>query len=235
MTRTPKDLPATEEELTRWLGSDVNQRGIGLMEELRKNPDTFDAVQLHYLQDAWELIPEYVSWAKAWVPGKTFEFWEIGYGWPGEETDQPFTEEGHAAGVVKTLVSALGEGANRVIYEPYWEEIKAGAEDRAARKFGRGLVTTEGARLAATAYGTMTSQLSGYQEAERVELGTDVWAYRFATPRGDVYVAWAEQTTTVRLPISAGQVTVTDITGTTTQADPSAVPVGTSPVFVTAP
>jgi len=235
MTRTQKDLPATEEDLSRWLGNDVNQRGVGLMEELRESQDTFDAVQLHFLQDAWDLIPEYASWAKAWFPGKPFEFWEIGYGWPGEEAGEPFSEEGHAAGVIKTLVSALGEGASRVIYEPYWEEIKPGAEDRAARKFGRGLVTPDGPRLAATAFGTMVKQLSGYTEAELADLGAEVWAYRFATPRGDIYVVWAEQETTVDLPLAAAQVTVTDMLGATAEADPSALPVGTSPVFVTAP
>lgn len=235
MTRTSKDLPSTEEELTQWLGSAVNQRGIGLMEELRENPDTFDAVQLHYLQDAWELIPEYANWVKAWFPGKEFEFWEIGFGWPGEETGQAFSEEGHAAGVVITLVSALGEGANRIIYEPYWEEIKAGAEDRAARKFGRGLVTPDGPRLAATAHGVMYNQLSGYEKAERLDLGASVWAYHFTRPQGDVYVVWARDPATIHLPVGAGQVTVTDISGAATQADPSALPVGASPVFVTAP
>jgi hypothetical protein len=206
-----------------------------MVAELRANPSTFDTVQLHYLQDAWELIPEYVSWARAWFPGKEVEFWEIGYGWSGEETGQPFAEESHAAGVVITLVSALGEGASRVIYEPYWEETKPGAEDQAARKFGRGLVTAEGSRLAATAYGVMTSQLGGYQKAERLDLGVGVWIYHFTTPRGDVYVVWARQNTSVRLPVAAARVTVTDIRVSTSQADPATLLVGASPVFVSAP
>jgi hypothetical protein len=235
MTRTPRKLPATEQALSPWLSSSINQHALEMVAELRANPSTFDTVQLHYLQDAWELIPEYVSWARAWFPGKEVEFWEIGYGWAGEETGQPFTEESHAAGVVITLVSALGEGASRVVYEPYWEETKPGAEDRAARKFGRGLVTPEGPRLAAAAYGVMTSQLGGYQKAERLDLGVGIWTYHFTTPRGDVYVVWARQNTSVRLPVAAARVTVTDIRGSTSQADPATLSVGDSPVFVTAP
>ncbi len=236
MTRTPKNLPATPQKLAEWLDEPIYVRAVGLMDELRQHPDTYDAVQLHYLQDAWELIPEYVSWVRTWFPGKPFEFWEIGFGWSGEEAGQQFTEEGHAAGVIKTLVSALGEGASRVIYEPYSEGLKPEDQsDRAQRKFGRGLVTLDGPRLAATAYGTMASQLSGYQSTERLDLGTGIWAYHFTTPRGDVYVVWAKQEATVRLPVSVARVTMADLTGAVTQVDPTALPVGDSPVFVTIP
>jgi hypothetical protein len=235
MTRTPRNLPSTEQALVQWLRTPNNQLALEMVAELRDNPETYDTVQLHYLQDAWEMIPEYVSWAKAWFPGKRFEFWEIGYGWAGEETDQPFSEESHAAGIVITLVSALGEGASRVIYEPYWEDTTEGAQAKESRRFGRGLVTPEGPRLAGESYGTMTRQLGGYQKAERLDLGGGTWTYRFATPRGYVYVVWARQDTTVRLPVPADWVTVTDIAGSTSQADSAALPVGASPVFVTAP
>lgn len=236
MTRKPKNLPATPEELTRWLDQPVNVRGVALVDELRRNPGTYDAVQLHYLQDAWQLIPEYVSWVRAWFPGKAYEFWEIGYGWPGEEADQPFTEEGHAAGVIKTLVIALGEGGSRVIYEPYWDA--AGPEDQPSGiqgKIGRGLMMAAGPRLAATAFGTMTGRLSDCRRAERLDLGAGIWAYRFTTPQGDVYAVWGDRQATVRLPVSASQATVTDLTGAATQADPAALAVGDRPVFVSIP
>jgi hypothetical protein len=236
MTRKAKNLPATQQQLTTWLNNATNVRALGLLDEMRQHPATYDAVQLHYLQDAWDLIPEYLSWVRAWFPGKPFEFWEIGFGWPGQDTGQPFTEQGHAAGVLETLVTALGEGAGRVIYEPYWEQaVPEDQSNQVQRKFGRGLVTPDGPRLAATAYGTMTGQLSGYQRAERLDLGSGTWTYHFTTPRGDVYVVWAEQSTTVHLPISASQVTVTDLTGAVTLADPAALVVGDSPVFVTVP
>ena len=233
MTRKPKNLPATPQELAKWLDQSTNARGVGLIEELRRHPDTYDAVQLHYLQDAWQLLPEYASWVRAWFPDKPFEFWEIGYGWPGEEADQPFTEEGHAAGVIKTLVSALGEGASRVIYEPYWDAAGPADQPGATQgKVGRGLMTAGGPRLAATALATMTSQLSDCRRVERLDLGVGIWAYRITTPRGDVYAVWADEQATVRLPVSAAQATVTDLTGATTRADPAALAVGDSPVFV---
>jgi hypothetical protein len=211
-----------------------------------------DAVQVHYLQDAWELIPETISWIRNWAPNKPFEFWEIGFGWEGKQ----FTEAGHAAGVVKTLVMALGEGASRVLYEPYYENTPAGfvvptKEPDAPRlpmqerKNGRALMTAGGPRLAATAYEVMSSQLGGYVAAGPVAMlgptpsgpgsGVEVWAYRFVTPGGDVYVVWAKEDTTVTLPIPAAQVAVTGITGSLTTADPAVLQVSPSPVFVSTP
>jgi len=225
--RKEASLPDSEKRLSQWLGSPNALRSVDLVKEMVAHPETYDAVQLHYLQDAWELIPEYIGWVRSWQPDKQVEFWEIGFGWEGEQ----FTEKGHANGVVKTLVSALGEGAGRVIYEPYWEQTGANAQ---AKKFGRGLMTPDGSRLAATAYQTMASQLSGYQKAERLDVGPGVWAYRFVTPRGDVYVVWANSAGTVRLPLPATQVVVTDITGSTTTATAASLPVSTSPVFVSA-
>ena len=78
----------------------------------------------------------------------------------------------------------------------------------------------------------MVNQLSGYQSAKPLDLGAGVWAYRFATPRGDVYVVWAKESTTVRLPLAVAQVTVTDVSGGTTTADPAVLPVGASPIFI---
>jgi hypothetical protein len=219
--RQSRRLPTNERRLAQWLDDPKAQRIVALVHELYANPETYNAIQLHYLQDAWEFLPEYVSWVQTWSD-KPYEFWEIGYGWEGSE----FSEEDHASGVVKTLVTALGEGASRVIYEPYAE---------AGHNTGRGLVPSDGPRLAATAYQTMVSQLSGYSHAERLDLGSGLWAYRFDTPRGDVYVVWAEEGGAVSLPLDAAQATVTDIIGGSTTADPAALPVGASPIFVSAP
>jgi hypothetical protein len=173
-----------------------------------------------------QLIPEYMArvrdlLARAGTPDKPIEFWEIGYGWEGEQ----YSEQDHANGVVKTLVSALGEGAARVIYEPYTE---------GKNNPGRGLVPPAGPRLAATAYQTMASQLRGCTSAVRLDLGSGVWAYRFTTPQGTVYVVWAQVSVAVRLPVQAAQVTVTDVTGATSQADPASLPVSSTPLFVRA-
>jgi hypothetical protein len=237
MRRGEHHLPDTEQELVAWLNRTHAPRSLALVHELYAHPSTYDSVQLHYLQDAWELMPEFVGWVRAWLAeagasDKPIEFWEIGFGWEGEE----FTEESHAQGVVKTLVAALGEGGSRVVYEPYWEDAQ-----ESQNKFGRGLVTPDGPRLAATAYQTMVGQLSGYQSAEPLDssnlspsgqsLGAGVWAYHFTTPRSDIYVVWAQQSTTVCLPLAAAQMTVTDITGSTTTAGPAALPVGVSPIF----
>jgi len=232
MRRKEHDLPDTEQEMIHWLSSPTAQRSVGLVQELYTHPATYDAVQLHYLQDAWELTPEYIGWVQSWLAqagalGKPLEFWEIGFGWEGEEADVPFTEEGHAQGVVKCLVITLGEDASRVIYEPYWEDAVADP-----RKFGRGLVTPDGPRLASTAYQTLANQLSGYQGVESLDLGAGIWAYRFTLSRGDVYVVWSAVPQTISLPIAAQSVTITDIIGQTTLGDPQALSVGPSPIFV---
>jgi hypothetical protein len=225
-------IPTTARALTTWLARPAARRQIGLVEDLRQHPETVDAIQLHFLTSAWEQIPEYVSWMKGWFPGKPVEFWETGYGYGGAD----FSEQDHANGVVKMMVSELGEGTARVIYEPYLEDIPPGATSaKAVRKFGNGLVTPDGPRLAATAYRTMAGQLSGYQQAERLDLGAGVWAYRFTTPREDVYVVWAGSDNTVSLPLPDAQVTVIDIAGGTSLARSSSLPAGTNPIFVTIP
>jgi hypothetical protein len=190
-------------------------------------------VQLHYLQDAWELLPEYVGWVRAWLaragtPHKPIEFWEIGFGWEGET----FSEESHAQGVVKTLVVALGEGAGRIIYEPYAEPGVITIANPPSRKFGRGLVTAEGPRLAATAFQTMASHLAGYQRVEALHPGDGVWLYRFETAGSDIYVAWSVTPATLRLPLAVSQVTLTDISGRASAADSTALPIGPSPTFI---
>ena len=225
-------VPSDAGALDRWLSQPNAVRQLGLVDELRKHPETVDAIQIHYLTSAWELIPEYMGWIREWFPGKPIEAWETDYSYDGPD----FSEQDHANGVIRTLVGLLGEGAVRVLYEPYWEDVQPTDTDpKQVRKFGKGLVTSGGPRLAATAYQTMTSQLAGYQEAEPLDLGTGGWGYRFATPRGDVYVIWADAPRSIRLPVSAVAVTVTDLTGSTSSAASAVLPVGVNPVFVSAP
>ena len=224
-------MPNSVGTLTTWLNQPNAVRQLSLLDELRQHPETVDAIQIHYLTSAWELIPEYLSWIRAWFPGKPIEVWETDYSYDGPD----FSEEDHANGVVKTMVSILGESAVRALYEPYWEDVRpTDTDQKQVRKFGKGLVTSGGPRLAAMAYQTMTSQLAGYQEAEPLDLGTGVWAYRFSTPRGEVYVVWGDEDRSIHLPVSAAAVTVTNIKGDTGSADPAALHVGASPVFVIA-
>lgn len=240
MRRKPKKMPHSEQELVRWLERPHAQRVLGLVEEMYSHPESYDAVQVHFLQDAWELIPEYVGWIKDWLaatgaPDTGIEFWEIGFGWEGEEAGLPFDEQAHAEGVIKTLVQALGTGADRVIYEPYGEPAKpTGDGSQAGKKLGRGLVAPGGPRMAATAHQTMVNQLNGYTGVEPLALGHEIWSYRFDTPRGEVIVVWAREETSIGLPLSAGEVTVTDISGSTAAADPGALLVSVSPLFVAA-
>ncbi len=240
MMREIRNLPTTEQALTKWLATSVAQRNVGLLQALFDHPADYDAVQVHYLQDDLPDLPEFISWIKGWAPGKPFQFWEIGFGWDG----RVFSEESHAAGVAEILVTCLGEGAGRVIYEPYWESQTGPVPTKSAqpgrvtgptRQSGRGLVTPDGLRLAATAYQVMTSQLSGYQAAAPVSLGTGVSAYRFTTSRGEVYVLWAAQSTTARVTTTATTVAVTGVTGEVSTGNPAAIAVGPSPIYVAVP
>lgn len=191
------------------------------------NHEFYDVVQLHYF-GPWEEIPTVVGWVRsnleAQGANKPVEFWEFGYGWDDVSTYDP---EAHARAEPKYLATALGEGALRALS---WQFT-----DFAAPLGHPGLFTESGPRPAAESFRISAEKLNGTTGSERLDLGEGIWAYRFEKPTGDVYAIWSTASTRVSLPIDAATVIVTTITGETSEADPKALDVGVSPIFVEAP
>ncbi|MDQ7779975.1 MAG: beta-galactosidase [Planctomycetota bacterium] len=200
------------------------QRVFQWADLLFDNHDAYDVLQLHYFAP-WEQIPAVTDWVrgrlKARGADKPIEFWEFGYGWDDVKTYDP---EAHARDEVKYLATALGEGALRVLS---WQ-----FDDYAARMGHPGLFSSDVPRPAAESFKITAAKLNGTTASERMNLGADVWGYRFERKEGWVFVLWSAKPATITLPCGATRVTVTDIKGRSSFADPKAVDLTISPVFV---
>lgn len=213
------------EDLESLLSDPVVQRGLAWMPMLFDNHDYYDVIQLHYF-GPWEEIPTVMDWVhdqlQARGTDKPIEFWEFGYGWHDMSTYDP---QAHARDEAKYLATAIGEGALRVLS---WQFT-----DYAAELGHPGLITASGPRPAAESFRVTTEKLNGTTSSARLDLGSSVWVYRFGKHNGDIiYVVWSTEPGKISLPIDAETVTVTTIAGETTSADPKALDVGESPIFV---
>lgn len=154
---------------------------------------------------------------------KPIQAWEIGY---GLDEKFPYDVDEHARTVVKILTISAAEGARTIIYFPLTER----------GTYARGLLGSGGTMGApATAYQVTAGKLADVVRAEKLTLGEGVWGYKFGrSSGGEVYVLWGTTSKSVRLPIAASQVTVTDRTGATATASPAALHIGVDPIFVEA-
>jgi len=188
------------------------------------NNRLYDAVQLHYFAPA-DLLPEATSWVRERLRAaggeKPVEFWQAGHGWSDRRT---YDENLHAAEVVKGVVSALGEGALRVVN---WQFT-----DAAAAAGMPGLFTARGPRPAAEAFRRTAGLLNGTSRADRLPSGKGIRAYRFIAPAGEIVAVWADRPCRVRLPGMSERVVVTDPSGNFVTVRSDAVPVSDVPVFV---
>lgn len=186
----------------------------------------YDVQQIHYF-GPWDVMPEILAWLheqmSAGGSDKPIEFWEFGYGWDDMRTYDP---QAHAQDEAKLMAMAIGEGVLRALSWQFTDYAAFGGHP--------GLVTDQGPRPAAQAFGVTAEKLNGTTHSERLMLGEGLWGYRYENPTGTVYALWSDAPAKVSLPVSDTAVIVTDIAGFTTSADPSALDVGTSPIFVEA-
>ncbi len=185
----------------------------------------YDLFQLHDYQ-GWETMEEVYDWIHEQMRAnhcvKPIQAWEIGY---GLDRNLPYDLNEHARSVTKVLTISAAEGAKTIIYFPL--------TDRG--NYARGLLGPNNEmQPPAIAYRVTAAKLSDATSAEKLNLGEGVWGYKFGRSGGDVYVLWSTAPTTVHLPLSAPQVTVTDQTGATRTASPDALQIDVDPVFVEA-
>jgi hypothetical protein len=180
---------------------------------------------LHYF-GPWSDLPGIMDWVhsqlKAKGTDKPLDLWEMGFAWTDVKTFDPQLQ---AREVPKYMAVAVGEGGLRAI-SWLFTDIAFQAEGHP------GLITDSGPRPAAEAFKVAAQTINGATQTERLNLGAGVYGYRFIKPSGSGYIVWSDQPAQTKLPISAATVTVTDITGKTTSANPQALGVSTSPVFI---
>ena len=215
----------SEADLQALFAHDQVQRLLTWVELLwSEHADDYDVQQIHYF-GPWDAMPEMLDWLhsemKARGTDKPIEFWEFGYGWDDLRTYDP---QLHARDEAKLMAMAIGEGVLRALS---WQFT-----DYVARNGHPGLVTDRGPRPAAQSFGVTAEKLNGTTQSARLDLGQGVWAYRYEKGTGTVFVLWSTEPTTVSLPVGAANVILTDITGQTRVADPTALEVGISPIFV---
>jgi hypothetical protein len=186
--------------------------------------DSYDIQQIHYC-GPWQYMPEVIKWYHDQMArlgkDKPVEFWTMSYGWNDINTYDPQT---HAIAEAKYHLLAVGEGALRTIS---WQFT-----DYAESLGHHGLVTDQGPRPAAQTFAITAEKINGVTSSQRLNLGQDIWAYRFEKPDGVVYAVWAEKETRINLPINAAEVKVTDLWGNATRDSPSKLLITSSPLFV---
>jgi len=167
----------TEEQLREALSDPKAQSDYEILFHHLTRPDLYDAYQIHFYEP-WELLPELLAWLRDRMREqgggeKPIEAWELGYAWHDERSYDP---ERHGRDTTKLLVTALGEGVERVYYLPY-----ASVRARQGRlETVRGLVDPDDRpRPAYYAYREAATRLAGFQEARRVQAGPDEWVYAF--------------------------------------------------------
>jgi len=212
--------PRTEADLEALFQDPVAARVIAWLPLLVQHQHSYDALQVHYYGPPQQL-PDLIHWLREQGIDRPLEAWELGRRYQGQVA---FDETAHAQEAARLMVTAAGEGSRLSIFVRFLEWQQKGLP---------GLVTKQGARPAATAFRVVANSLNGFQSAERVDLGPGVWAYRFTRPQGDLYVVWTDgDQATVSLPLAGPSVSVTDIEGRATTADPARLLIGPSPVVV---
>ncbi|MBI1801415.1 MAG: hypothetical protein HYR71_07285, partial [Chloroflexi bacterium] len=218
----------TTDDLTAMLNDSFNQTTEAFSEaRFTLNCPYYDVLQIHYYQP-WQYQPQVSAWIKGRMSAnncqKPIQFWELGYALdPSRYTYDP---DEHARDVPKLLAEAVAANSQLIAYATYLED---------GNNWQKGLRYRDGTCLpSATAYQVAAQKLQWATGAETLTLGVDVVAYHFTTSGGDVYAVWRDitGTSTVALPISADWVNVTSHLGVVTTADPHALAVGDSPLFV---
>jgi hypothetical protein len=189
--------------------------------------ESYDVQQIHY-KGPWNPMPQILDWLhesmKVKGSDKPIEFWEFGYGWDDRNT---YDSQHHAREEAKLMAMATGEG---VIRSLSWQFT-----DYASALGHPGLVTTNGPRPAASAFGVTAEKVNGTTSSTRLIFGQDVWGYRLNKSSGTVFVLWSAYPVRVNLPIEGDKVVVTDIFGNTYTADPGTLEIGVSPLFIEVP
>ncbi len=166
--------------------------------------DSYDILDVHlYTRDAYS-IPPVAAWLKDVME-------EFGYSKPiwSLENAGPFygySEEEQAREVVKRYVLAVYSGIEKVFWSSL-HETKGWSE----KFLNLALIDDSGRKKPAYfTYKLLVPVLDGYDSVTRLDLGSDVYAFRVKKGEGTAYVVWSEKGAAVRLPVGSSKVRVTD-------------------------
>ncbi len=215
------------DELRTFLQQPVIESVQNWITMLAANQASYDAFQVHYYgpPDQLPVVMNYIHRRlRQQGSDRPIELWELGYGW---DSRIPMDLQAQAQAVPKLVATAVGEGAAFVVFWRYTtvvEEAGTGVT---------GLVTQSGERPAAQAFRVSAQMLNGVTAVESLNIRQGVQGYKFSKAGTSFYALWSQQPTNVDLPVSSPTISVTDISGRTTNASPKNVTIGPSPIFAT--
>ncbi len=194
-----RDFPplASEDELLDMLASPEVQDDLTVMDwhfQMQPRPDIY---QLHFYE-AWDMLPPVMDWIKLQMAAHggqlPIEAWEIGYAW---HDDASYDPQAHARDVPKLLLSALGEGADRVYYLPYYSTRAYQGRLETVRAL---VDVNYQPRPAYGSYRQTALRIANFASATRMQAGPTLWQYRF----DDTVVQWTADGDVVYSSIAAG-------------------------------
>ena len=230
--------PITRQNLTDTIDCSTPSRDYLIMKEVFRNESAFGGPSFDYISyhfyEPWDTQEEVISYVKA-------QMLNNGYSKPVMHTEGGFADylrawndtqlqQDVANDIVKNHVITFASGAKNW----FWLELSERPVGDPQGSEYRGLYTSGYVELPAGAsYRIMVEKINGFTNAEKVPLGSGIYAYRFIVNESRVYVLWSNAPATVNFSSQiSGYVKITHVNGSSEIRSSSSLRITESPVFV---
>jgi len=222
------ERPLTNEnDLINYLADERSTRAIQLLEAIYSDYSQYIDVYEFHSYNPYDKTLHVLTYLKSRMAGQGINkpiIAEIGtLSLPGAYVDETTRQED----VVRNFAITLGNGVSMACWFALTD-----TENRSCGLIGINPDSTFTQRPAYFTFKLMVSKLDGYNSAEAINLGQDVFAFKFTKDTSPVYILWSGENKTVGLPDGARTVKITDISGNVTDGLSSQIPISSSPIFV---
>lgn|GEM_PF-6034800 len=222
------ERPLTNEnDLINYLADERSTRAIQLLEAIYSDYSQYIDVYEFHSYNPYDKTLHVLTYLKSRMAGQGINkpiIAEIGtLSLPGAYVDETTRQQD----VVRNFAITLGNGVSMACWFALTD-----AENRSCGLVGINPDNTFTQRPAYFTFKLMVSKLGGYNSAEAIDLGQDVFAFKFTKDTSSVYILWGGENKTIGLPDGAKTVKITDIAGNVTDGLSSQIPISSSPIFV---
>jgi len=222
------ERPLTEEkDLKTYLNNERSKRAIQLLDALYSDYSQYVDVYEFHSYNPYEKTLHVLNYIKSKMTKRGINkpiIAEIGtLSVPKVSVDERTRQED----VVRNFAVTLGNGVTMAS----WFAL-ADAENRSCGLVATNPDKTFTPKPAYYTFKLLTTKLQGYKSTKVLNLGQNVFAFKFTKDTGPVYILWSEKNKIVGLPNGAKTVKITDISGNVTDGLSSQLPISPNPIFV---
>lgn len=160
--------------------------------------------------------------------------WITEIGWPTHQGARGVSEQTQAVYLARTYALLLASGKVDAVF---WYDLQNDGTDPYYNEDNFGIIRKDySLKPAYGALAVICQGIGGFLQAEKLELGDELWCYRFNKGQDDVYALWTTgQETTVSLPINVPASRI-ELSGQASELMPTEgalrVTVGQSPIVI---